>query len=51
MINNHMDLDKEIEQEDTKPVPVPNESSGIYIRNFLRNKDPESGEVFLETAN
>lgn len=46
-----MDSDNENKQEDNQPAPAPNESSGIYIRGFVKITDPESGEVILETAN
>lgn len=29
----------------------PNDSSGIYIRGFLKITDPESGEILIETGN
>lgn len=52
MINNHIDSDKEQkEPEDQKPASAPNESTGIYIRGFVKISDPESGQVFVETAN
>lgn len=31
--------------------PKANESSGIYVRGFVKISDPESGEVIIETAN
>lgn len=50
MINNHMD------SENTEPVTAetttpPNESTGIYVRGFVKITDPESGKVYVETAN
>lgn len=48
MINNNMDSD-EI-KEDQLP-SRPNESTGIYVRGFVKITDPESGEVIVETAN
>ena len=52
MINNHMDSGKE-EQKTTQSVErtKPNESSGIYVRGFVKITDPESGRVIVETAN
>ena len=52
MINNHMDTGKE-EQIAVQPVErtKPNESSGIYVRGFVKITDPESGRVIVETAN
>jgi len=49
MINNNMDSEHEqnTEQQQSKP----NESTGIYVRGFVKITDPESGEVILETAN
>lgn len=50
MINNNMDSidnQKQIEEQSAKP----NESTGIYVRGFVKITDPESGEVILETAN
>lgn len=34
------------EEQATKP----NESTGIYVRGFLKISDPESGDVIVETA-
>ena len=46
-----MDSEKPKEDlvEDTRPKA--NESSGIYVRGFLKIVDPDSGEVIIETAN
>lgn len=49
MLNNDMDSNK-VETE-SKPVTKPNESTGIYVRGFVKITDPESGQVILETAN
>jgi hypothetical protein len=47
-----MDSDKEQKQAAEQPAqPKPNESSGIYVRGFVKISDPESGEVIIETAN
>jgi hypothetical protein len=52
MINNHMDTDKEQEKLNEQPVETrPNESTGIYVRGFLKITDPESGQVVVETGN
>jgi hypothetical protein len=40
------DQNFENEQQDAKP----NESTGIYVRGFVKISDPESGEVIVETA-
>ena len=47
-----MDSEKE-EQKAVQPVEhtKPNESSGIYVRGFVKITDPESGRVIVETAN
>ena len=29
----------------------PNESTGIYVRGFVKISDPETGNVIIETAN
>lgn len=29
----------------------PDDSSGMYIRGFLKISDPESGEIIVETGN
>jgi len=52
MINNHMAAEKE-EQKTVQPDErtKPNESSGIYVRGFVKITDPESGQVIVETAN
>jgi hypothetical protein len=46
-----MDSEKPQEDlvEDTRPKA--NESSGIYVRGFVKISDPDTGEVILETAN
>jgi hypothetical protein len=47
-----MNSDKElVEVEKRSAENKPNESSGIYVRGFIKISDPESGEVILETAN
>lgn len=52
MINNHMDSQEEQKQQAPAPVQQrPNESSGIYVRGFVKITDPDSGEVIVETAN
>jgi hypothetical protein len=38
---------EKVEDQPTKP----NESSGIYVRGFVKITDPESGDVIVETAN
>lgn len=49
MINNHMDSEEPKLPE--IPPQRPNESSGIYVRGFVKITDPESGEVIVETGN
>jgi hypothetical protein len=47
-------MDSEKQQEDLvedTARPKANESSGIYVRGFVKISDPESGEVIIETAN
>jgi hypothetical protein len=47
-----MDSNKEEQaQEAVAPESKPTESTGIYVRGFLKITDPESGEVVVETAN
>ena len=54
MINNNTDS-KETnseEQESRHVAPgTPNESTGIYVRGFLKITDPETGKVIIETGN
>lgn len=38
-------------QEDKKESSKPNESSGIYVRGFVKITDPETGKVIVQTAN
>jgi hypothetical protein len=42
-------------QNNEKPEEIqetkPNESTGIYVRGFVKITDPESGQVMVETAN
>lgn len=49
MINNNVDSKNDEKSEDQPSKP--NESTGIYVRGFVKIIDPESGEVILETAN
>jgi hypothetical protein len=53
VINIFMDsTDKQIENREQQPENAkPNESTGIYVRGFVKITDPDSGEVILETAN
>jgi len=54
MINNNTDSMKYTsdEQEPKRVAPeTPNESSGIYVRGFLKITDPETGKVLIETGN
>ena len=54
MINNNTDS-KEFKSDDQEPKRVseerPNESTGIYVRGFVRITDPETGKVIVETGN
>ena len=38
-------------EQNASPEQKPNESSGIYVRGFVKITDPESGEVIVETGN
>jgi hypothetical protein len=50
-INNKDDQEKEIENFCNKSANSPvNESSGIYIRGFIKISDPDTGEVLVHTA-
>ena len=54
MINNNTDSKefKSDEQELRHAAPdAPNESTGIYVRGFLKITDPETGKVIVETGN
>ena len=46
-------MDSEKPQEDLveDARPKANESSGIYVRGFVKISDPDTGKVILETAN
>lgn len=47
-----MDSNKdEIKEEQLPKTSRPNESTGIYVRGFVKITDPESGEIIVETAN
>lgn len=50
MINNDMDseFNANVAQQ---PPQKPNESTGIFVRGFLKITDPESGEVMVESGN
>jgi hypothetical protein len=50
-INNTDDQEKEIENFCNQYTKSPvNESSGIYIRGFIKISDPDTGEVLVHTA-
>lgn len=51
MINNHMDSEKDVSSTEETVQTRPNESSGVYVRGFVKITDPESGQVIVETAN
>ena len=54
MINNNTDSKefKSDEQELRHAAPdAPNESTGIYVRGFLKITDPETGKVIVQTGN
>lgn len=42
---------KQAQAETEQPPMPPNESTGIYVRGFVKISDPESGEVMVETGN
>ena len=47
-----MNEDKQTEQkEKQEKQSKPDDYSSMYIRNFLKITDPESGEILIETAN
>ena len=54
MINNKADSE-EFKSNEQQPERVsndrPNESTGIYVRGFLKITDPETGKVIVETGN
>lgn len=50
MINNKDDQEKELEEAIRKSPKPTNESSGIYVRGFVKISDPESGEILVHTA-
>lgn len=49
MINNK-DIQQNQMDENLSNKPPVNESSGIYIRGFIKISDPESGEILVHTA-
>lgn len=49
MINTDKEQDLEKQTQNNKENP--DDFSSMYIRNFLKITDPESGETILETAN
>jgi hypothetical protein len=54
MINNKEDSQK-FNSDEQEPKRVseerPNESTGIYVRGFLKISDPETGETLVQTGN
>lgn len=49
MINN--DATSELEKAIEPPQQKPNESTGLYVRGFVKIFDPETGDVVVETGN
>jgi hypothetical protein len=49
MINN--DITREPVPVDTPLPQKPNESTGLYVRGFVKISDPETGEIIVETGN
>jgi len=47
-IENKTDYNK---REDKKEVTRTNESSGVYVRGFVKITDPETGKIIVQTAN
>ena len=43
-------INTEYTEEDARHVK-PDDSSGMYVRGFLKITDPESGETIVETGN
>jgi len=44
-------INRNNEEDKKDDVPQkPNESTGIYVRGFVRISDPETGKVLVETA-
>jgi hypothetical protein len=48
-----MDSEKQQKEqvEANEPRPKADESSGIYVRGFVKISDPDTGEVIVQTAN
>jgi len=54
MINNNTDNNQfasDEQQPDRVSQERPNESTGIYVRGFVKITDPETGKVLVETGN
>jgi hypothetical protein len=52
MINNTTDSNRPDDTNEMQlPKATPNESTGIYVRGFVKITDPETGTVLVETAN
>jgi hypothetical protein len=44
--------DNKENEKNTEDNPIkPDDYSSMYIRNFLKITDPESGEIIIETSN
>lgn len=50
MINTKDSQQSQMNKNLNNDKPLVNESSGIYIRGFVKIIDPESGDVLLHTA-
>jgi hypothetical protein len=49
-INNKDDQKTELKESNSEPQKPVNESSGIYIRSYVKITDPDSGEILVQTA-
>lgn len=45
-INNH--LEPELQKENQEPVAEPDENGGIFVQEFFKISDPESGEIITQ---
>jgi hypothetical protein len=46
-----MDSEKQQDEQVVESRPKADESSGIYVRGFVKISDPDTGEVIVQTAN
>ena len=48
MINTNNNSMSEVQEQQNKNTPEPDEDGGFYLQDFLKISDPESGEIITQ---